>query len=79
MPLWLAQIVADVAGLYAGTGLVFAGAFVVRGVGRVDPVAAGARWGFRLLIIPGTVALWPVLLGMWWRVPRTGAAVGAHP
>jgi len=50
---------------YAGIGLAFAIAFVLRGVWRLDPVARGAPIGFRLLILPGAVALWPVLLRRW--------------
>lgn len=54
-------------GLYAGLGVLFALAFVTRGVGRVDPAARGATWGFRLAVLPGVVALWPLLAGRWWR------------
>ena len=47
---------------YAGVGLVFALWFCARGVVRLDPAAAGSRIAFRLLILPGAAALWPVLL-----------------
>jgi hypothetical protein len=47
--------------------VVFAAAFVIRGVQRVDPAAKGAPLGFRLLILPGCAALWPLLLGRWMR------------
>jgi hypothetical protein len=50
---------------YAGAGLLFAAAFVTSGVGRVDPVAEHAPWGFRLAILPGVAALWPLLLRRW--------------
>ncbi len=52
-------------GVYAALGLIFALAFVTRGVGRVDPAAREGTWGFRLLILPGTVALWPLLARRW--------------
>jgi len=51
--------------LYAVVGLIFAIPFVIRGVGRIDPVARSGTVGFRILIIPGTIALWPLLLGRW--------------
>jgi hypothetical protein len=35
------------------------------GVKKIDPHAAHASWGFRLLIIPGTMAFWPLLLRRW--------------
>lgn len=50
--------------LYAGLGVGFAVGFVAFGIGVVDPSARGAAWGFRVLIFPGVVALWPVL---WWK------------
>lgn len=54
---------------YAALGLAFALPFLVFGVSRVDPGARGAPPAFRLLILPGVVALWPVLLRLWIR-PR---------
>ena len=53
--------------LYAAMGCVFAIAFVARGVSRIDGQAAGASLGFRLIILPGVTALWPVLLDRWIR------------
>jgi len=51
--------------VYLGCGMVFALAFVVFGVGKIDPHAAHGSWGFRLLIFPGTMAFWPLLLRRW--------------
>lgn len=51
--------------VYAICGLLFAAPFVLVGVNRIDPHAAHSSWGFRLLIIPGTVAFWPLLLSRW--------------
>lgn len=53
--------------LYAAMGFVFAIAFLDRGVSRVDGQAAGASLGFRLIILPGVMALWPFLLRRWIR------------
>ena len=38
---------------------------MTRGVERIDPAAKGASRGFRLIIVPGAVALWPLLLRRW--------------
>lgn len=57
-----------VVGLYLGAGVLFALAFVVRGVARVDPAAAGSSWGFRVMIIPGVATLWPLMALRWRRV-----------
>lgn len=48
--------------IYFGIGLLFALYFVVRGAGRLDAVARAGSRGFRLLILPGCAALWPLLL-----------------
>jgi hypothetical protein len=50
---------------YAVAGLIVAVAFVSFGVQRVDAAARGAGIGFRVLILPGAIALWPVLLRKW--------------
>ena len=52
-------------GVYAALGLVFGVAFVLRGAARVDPQAVGGSWGFRLAILPGVVAWWPLLARRW--------------
>jgi hypothetical protein len=52
-------------GVYLLCGLVFAVPFALVGVGKIDPGAAHGTWGFRLLIIPGTMLLWPMLALRW--------------
>mgnify|MGYP006274028211 CR=1 FL=1 len=57
---------------WLGAGAVTAVAFVPFGAGRVEPGARGA-WVFRVLLIPGVVLLWPLVLVRWARLER-GAA-----
>lgn len=52
-------------GIYLAIGLVFSIPFVLKGVGKNDPAVKGSSVGFRLIIIPGVVLLWPVLLRRW--------------
>jgi hypothetical protein len=52
-------------GVYLGSGLLFAIPFVLAGVKKIDPHAAGGSWGFRVLILPGTMFLWPLLARGW--------------
>ena len=52
-------------GVYLACGFVFAFPFVLLGVKKIDPHAAPGSWGFRLLIIPGTMAFWPLLMRRW--------------
>ena len=47
---------------YLAFGLMFAVRFALVGVKKIDPHAAHCSWGFRILIVPGTMALWPLLL-----------------
>ena len=65
-------------GGYLALGMAFAGWFHVVGLQRLDPSAAASGWGFRSVITPGIVALWPVLWlkgrrlaqgRLWWGVP----------
>jgi hypothetical protein len=57
------------AGLYLLAGALFALPFAWRWAGRLDPVARHGTPGFRLLLLPGAILLWPLLLV---RVLRSG-------
>ena len=74
----IAEIVVAGVALYAALGAVFAVAFVAFGIGRVDPAARTSGWGFRLLAIPGSAALWPLLAWRWARGQGPAAARGPH-
>lgn len=63
----MASVLVMVVGWYLSAGLLFAGPFVWRGVERIDPVARQGTWGFRVLILPGVVLLWPLLAVRWTR------------
>ena len=65
----IAAIFLIAVGMYLTCGLLFAIPFALVGVQRIDPHAVHGSWGFRLLIIPGTMALWPWLLKRWVRGP----------
>ena len=52
---------------YAGLGLIFAVLFVWIGVQRLDSEAQGSGIAFRLLILPGVAASWPMFLQRWTR------------
>lgn len=65
MPLPLAGLLVNVFLIYVAIGLIFALAFVWRGVGVVDPVAKEGTRGFKILILPGCAAFWPWLLKRW--------------
>ena len=66
----LAELFVDSLAAYGLAGMVFAAAFVSRGIHRIDPVAEHAPLGFRLIVVPGVAALWPLLLVRWIRAVR---------
>lgn len=59
---------------YLSAGLLFAVVFVLKGVTRIDEAAKGSGWGFRLIIIPGTIVFWPLLLKKWVMVKENQGA-----
>jgi len=59
-----------IAGIYLFAGLVFAIPFVIKGVNKIDEGAHGSKWGFRIIIIPGTIVFWPLLLKRWLKVSK---------
>jgi hypothetical protein len=61
----LAPIFLSLMAAYLAIGLVFAIPFAMAGVKRIDPHAAHGSWGFRVLVIPGAAAFWPLLLRRW--------------
>jgi hypothetical protein len=74
----LAELVVLTLALYFGMGLVFALLFAWRGAAAVDPAAREATIGFRLLIVPASALLWPLLLLRWVRRSPPPAEHNAH-
>ena len=64
---------------YAALGIVFALPFVFLGVHRLDSEAQGSGVDFRLLILPGVAAFWPMFLERWLRGVRVFIQVHALP
>lgn len=54
-----------IAATYLFCGLLFAIPFVIKGVSKIDESAHGGSVGFRIIIVPGTIVFWPVLLKKW--------------
>jgi hypothetical protein len=59
------EIIISIIGIYLICGLLFSIPFVIRGVTKIDEGAQGTKLGFRIIIIPGTVIFWPLLLRKW--------------
>ena len=65
--MFFAHLILAIAAVYAAVGVLFALAFVTVGVERIDHAVHGAPLGFRVLILPASVALWPLMLTKWIR------------
>jgi len=61
------QIIATLLLVYFSMGFVFAIAFAARGYKKIDTGADSAGLRLRLLWMPGSAALWPVLALQWKR------------
>jgi len=61
----IVTILLIIVAVYLAAGLVFAIPFVIKGVTEIDEGAHGSTWGFRMIIIPGTIVFWPLLLKRW--------------
>ena len=70
----IAEHLVVLAGLYVWVGVAVAAAFLGWGVERIDPAARGA-FLFRVLVAPGVVGLWPLVLAAWHAAMRRTAAV----
>lgn len=63
-------------GLYVLAGLAFALTLHLRGLSTLDAGTQGASILFRILITPGLVALWPVMLRKWQSIRRSASGAG---
>jgi hypothetical protein len=72
MPIDIAEKVLYVAGMYLAAGVMFALLFFAIGLRRVDATAANGLLGFKVLILPGVIVLWPLLLALWLAASANG-------
>ncbi len=56
------QIIVFVFYAYLIIGLAFGLWFIFKGVDKVDEGMQGAKWNLRLLLLPGSIALWFLML-----------------
>ena len=78
--MWLnvAEVVITLCELYAAAGLLFAIAFLPRGILRLDERLHGSPYTVRLLILPGVAALWPLFAWRWLRHAPEPTERNAH-
>jgi hypothetical protein len=61
----IVNIILIVAAVYLAIGFLFAIPFVIKGIHKVDEGSQGGSIGFRIIIIPGCMVFWPLLLKKW--------------
>ena len=62
MAISILNILSLVVLFYIGIGILFSIWFIIIGASRLDDKVNGSSMGFRIAIIPGVIALWPILL-----------------
>jgi hypothetical protein len=66
----IAEIILIIVALYLLLGVVFVIPFLTKGLTKVDEGAHGGTIGFKIIIIPGVIVFWPVLLNKWMKASR---------
>ena len=65
------SIILIVLAVYLAIGFLFAIPFVIKGIHKVDEGSHEGSIGFRIIIIPGTMVFWPLLLKKWIKANAT--------
>lgn len=58
---------------YIALGVLFVVPFQLKGLQKIDEGIHGSTIGFRIIIIPGCILLWPVLLQKWVHTTKTNS------
>ena len=64
------EIILLIVAVYLLLGVLFVVPFLVKGLTKVDTGAHGGTIGFKIIIIPGVIVFWPVLLSKWLKVNK---------
>ena len=61
----MVEILLTIVAIYLVLGVLFLIPFLMKGLNKIDEGAHGSTIGFKIIIIPGVIVLWPVLLSKW--------------
>lgn len=67
----IVQFILTLVLIYLGLGVLFVIPFLIKGILKVDEGAHGGTTGFKIIIIPGVIVFWPVLLKKWMKAKNT--------
>jgi hypothetical protein len=59
------EVVLIITVIYLTLGALFVIPFLIKGITKVDEGAHGGTIGFKIIIIPGVIVFWPILLKKW--------------
>ena len=52
-------------GIYLIIGILFSTVILIKGLSSLDPNTKSSGVGFKIIIIPGLIAFWPILWRKW--------------
>jgi len=61
----MVEILLIIAVIYLVLGVLFVIPFLMKGLTKGDEGANGSTIGFKIIIIPGVIVFWPVLVSKW--------------
>lgn len=61
----IVTITFSIIAVYLALGFVFMIPFIIKGINKIDEGAHGSSIGFYIIIIPGVIVFWVVLLEKW--------------
>jgi hypothetical protein len=73
MTIGLASLILTVLGVYMAVGLIFGVAFIILGASKIDTASIKMPIRVRLLILPGVMLLWPLMMAKW--ITRKGPPI----
>ena len=62
---FMVEILLIIAAIYLLGGVLFVIPFLMKGLNKIDEGAHDSTIGFKIIIIPGVIVFWPVLLSKW--------------
>ena len=61
----MVEVILIIVLIYLLMGVLFVIPFLMKGLAKVDEGAHGGTIGFKIIIIPGVIVFWPLLLKKW--------------
>ena len=78
MTIEMAEMILTCLGGYLGIGLVVGIGVAIFGLARLDHAADGGTAAFRVIVLPGLIALWPAVLVRLFSMRKINAPIDGH-